>query len=326
MFTRGTRARRSVNRGPDSLGRVEFNSYFRPPGSPGVINTGYTYNEATGAVTPNVTGTALGAIYFPQPSNSPNSQYYGSGPNPSPAGITQTAANIYPYLPDLTSNPLHGLEAGRFPNQNYTTGGATVQSLGGSPVGVTNSSFPGTGPQYYDVDTTNGNVPNAMPTYDYYVNSQFHSDGLNDADEMNYYNPNPLYDSPFGPGDLEWLYRQQDVDGATLSSRLSQLAPASLTNGFDGARRRRLFALDSSDLNNFTWTNDNPVQPTFVLNPVTGNLTQTLAPVFPTNSRFTTGTNAGFRTAAAGTTAGLGIAGILGLRRRGWPSGARKSI
>ena len=40
-----------------------------------------------------------------------------------------------------------------------------------------------------------------------------HSDGLNEADEMNLYAPNPLLDSPFGPSDLEWLYRQQDVDG-----------------------------------------------------------------------------------------------------------------
>ncbi len=312
-----------VNRGGDGYGRVEFNSYFRPPGSPGIINSSYTYTESTGVVTPNVTSTALGAIYFPQPNNSPNTQFYGSGPNPSPAGITQTSPTVYPYLPDLTSNPLHGLEAGRFPNQSYTSAnGATVQNMGGSPVGVTNPNYPGPGAQYLDVDTTNGNVPNALPSYDYYVNSQFHSDGLNDADEMNHYYPNPLYDSPFGPGDLEWLYRQQDVDGATLSSRLSQLAPASFTNGFDGARRRRLFALDTWDLNNFSWTNDNPVQPTFVLNPATGSLTQVLAPVFPTNCRFTAGTNAGFQTASAvtasaGVTAGLGITGIAGLETPG---------
>ena len=34
---------------------------------------------------------------------------------------------------------------------------------------------------------------------------------------MNLYVPNPQADSPFGPGDLEWLYRQQDVDGARWS-------------------------------------------------------------------------------------------------------------
>jgi large repetitive protein len=291
VYTWNSNPSNVTNRGADSYGRVEFNSYFRPPGSPGVMSTSYTYDSTTGAVT-SASGTALGAIYFPQSSGT-NNQYYGSGPNPSPFGISQTTAGVYPYLPDLTSNPLHSLEAGRFPNQNYT-GGATVQNLGGSPVGVTNPNFPGTGPQYLNVDSTNGNVPNGLPSYDYYVNSRFHSDGLNDADEMNYYNPNPLYDSPFGPADLEWLYRQQDVDGAALSSRLSELAAVSLTNGFDGSRRRRLFALDSWETNNFTWTNDNPVQPTFLLDTTTGNLVQTLAPVFPTNSRFAAGQSVGF--------------------------------
>ena len=130
----------------------------------------------------------------------------------------------YPYLPDLTSNPLHSLEAGRFPNQAYPVGGAlafTAQQLGGSPAGVTD---PAGGP-FLNVDSSNGDVPTSLPTYDYYVNAGVTppSDGLNDADEMNLYQPNPLNDSPFGPGDLEWLYRQQDVDGATLSSRLLQL-------------------------------------------------------------------------------------------------------
>ena len=47
---------------------------------------------------------------------------------------------------------------------------------------------------------------------------------------MNLYQPNAQLDSPFGFGDLEWLYRQQDVDGASLTSRLAQLAPISFTN------------------------------------------------------------------------------------------------
>ena len=62
---------------------------------------------------------------------------------------------------------------------------------------------------------------------------------------MNLYTPNAQLDSPFGPADLEWLYRQQDVDGASLTSRLSQLAPISFTNPIDGQRRRRLFALEA---------------------------------------------------------------------------------
>ena len=107
---------------------------------------------------------------------------------------------------------------------------------------------------------------------------------------MNFYSPNPLLDSPFQANDLEWLYRQQDVDGATLSSRLSQLAPVSFTNGMDGARRRRLYSLDSWDLNNFAWTTDNP-SGAFPTNPVTGNITlfRPGRAVFNTNSQ-----NAGF--------------------------------
>ena len=116
--------------------------------------------------------------------------------------------------------------------------------------------------------TTLSYTSTSYPSYDGSVNAAVHSDGLNEADEMNLYSPNPLLDSPFGPADLEWLYRQQDVDGATLTSRLSSLAPISFTNGLDGQRRRRLFALDSWDTNSFVWTNDNP-----------GN-------AFPTNSRF----------------------------------------
>ena len=76
---------------------------------------------------------------------------------------------------------------------------------------------------------------------------------------MNLYQPNAQLDSPFGYGDLEWLYRQQDVDGASLTSRLAQLAPISFTNSVDGQRRRRLYALDSWEMNNFAWTNDNPL-------------------------------------------------------------------
>ena len=95
---------------------------------------------------------------------------------------------------------------------------------------------------------------------------------------MNLYVPNALHRCPrTAPADLEWLYRQQDVDGGSLVSRLASLAPVSFTNTIDGQRRRRLFSLDSWELNNFVWTNDNP-----------GN-------VFPNNSNFFTATqNASF--------------------------------
>ena len=101
-------------------------------------------------------------------------------------------------------------------------------------------------------------LPTTLPTYDVKVNAHVNSDGLNEADEMNLYVPNAQLDSPFGYADLEWLYRQQDVDGSSLVSRLAQLAPISFTNTVDGQRRRRLYALDSWETNNFVWANDNP--------------------------------------------------------------------
>ncbi len=119
--------------------------------------------------------------------------------------------------------------------------------------------------------------------YDFNVNSRVHSDGVNETEEMNLYKPNPLLDSPFEASDLEWLYRQQDVDGYTLSSRLAQLAPISFTNALDGQRRRRLFALDSWETNNLVWTNDNP------------------GGAFSTNSRFAVGVSAGFQSANLAT-------------------------
>ncbi len=85
-----------------------------------------------------------------------------------------------------------------------------------------------------------------------------------EADEMNLYNPNH-YDQQFGPSDLEWLYRKHDVDGSTLSSRLSSLAPISFLNPGDGLTRRRLFSLESWEPNSFVYANDNP-QGTFPYN------------------------------------------------------------
>ena len=289
---------RGSNNGFDSLGRVEFNSYFRPAGSPGVINTNYTYTESSGTMASEFSNLALGAISFPVLDSNlnaldvSNEWYYKGGPNPgnmaNPTGIEPNANVPYPYLPDQTSNPTHGLEQGRFPNQNYYVWNAstmtgsytfTPQNIGGSPLDV-NIDTGGAGSPPAPLPNS---TPAAFPSYDYFVNASVNSDGLNDADEMNLYQPNPLYDSPYGPGDLEWLYRQQDVDGAYLSSRLAQLAPISFGNGLDGPRRRRLFALDAWDLNNFAWTNDNP------------------SGAFPTNSRYVSTANAGFTTLNTGS-------------------------
>ena len=76
----------------------------------------------------------------------------------------------YPYLPDLTSNPTHSLEAGRFPNQSYGAVLAyTPQNVGGSPVGrFDNTTPPGT---QFNVDPTY-KTPMTLPSYDYYVNAK----------------------------------------------------------------------------------------------------------------------------------------------------------
>jgi hypothetical protein len=210
------------NRGPDAYGRVEFTSYFRPPGSPGVINT-------TSTTPPGLGQSPNGAIGF--------GTWLNGQLTPWGAGSA--------YQPDVTNNFTHGFESFRFPNQNYNAAnGFTPQRLGGVPIDQ-------------NPDAT-GVMPSFYPTYDYAVNASVHSDGLNDADEMNLYTYNPLLDSPYGYGDLEWLYRLQDVDGASLTSRLKTLAPISFTNGIDGQRRRRLFALDAWESTGFAWTNDNP--------------------------------------------------------------------
>ena len=198
-------------------------------------------------------GAAPGTIVYP----SAHDLFYTSGPNP--ANLT------FPlYLPDVTNNPLHGFEAAKNPN---LPGGYAPQDNGGMPA---------------DENVAEG-IPDAYPTYDLNIRTN----GLNEADEMNLYVPNAQLDAPFGYGDLEWLYRQQDVDGGSLVSRLAQLAPVSFSNTIDGQRRRRLFALDTWEMNNFVWSNDNPV----MANP---NAPPATITPFANNATFAVGANAGF--------------------------------
>ena len=250
----GTSTSTGKNLGGDQWGRVEYNSYFRPPGLPGQV----TPTPATG-------GPMTTAVAFPWS----NTENY---PNTVVTNVT-TGAMAGALLNN--SNPLHGFEAQRFPYLNYPTPPPyrmTPQRVGGVPV---------------DQNFLSGSLilPGTLPTYDVKVNSSnnTNSDGLNEADEMNLYQPNAQLDSPFGYGDLEWLCRQQDVDGASLTSRLAQLAPISFTNTVDGQKRRRLYALDTWDLNSYSWTNDNAAS-------------VDLPDGFPYNARFVTGANAGFPT------------------------------
>ncbi|HKM56448.1 MAG TPA: hypothetical protein VJY33_23795 [Isosphaeraceae bacterium] len=251
----------STAAGSDPFGRVLFKSYYRPPGSPGSIAT------SPDATTPPPGVGTLGAIYYPTTSNG---YFYSNGPNNNSPPLT-TALAYATFLPDVTNNPLHAFEFFRLPpvtsgvSGHGITAGAKFQ-------------FQRNGGMLLDLAANQDahGFPIKFPTYDYSANATGHSDGLNEADEMNLYVPNLQIDAPFGPSDLEWLYRQQDVDGASLTSRLAQLAPVSFTNPIDGLRRRRLFAIDSWEMNNFVWANDNPRN------------------VFPNNRSFTATQNASF--------------------------------
>ncbi len=74
-------------------------------------------------------------------------------------------------------------------------------------------------PTHDNVVNSDGHPPTSGT---YPLGSPFISPGLNEADEMNLYRASRI-DAPFGPADLEWLYRFQDIDGASLNT--SQPAP-----------------------------------------------------------------------------------------------------
>ena len=229
--------------GADQWGRVVYYSYFRPPGLPG-------------QVTPTPPGTSPSSFTTPVIFPWTSGEAY---PNTLLTNVT-TGALAGSLVED--NNPLHGFDAQRFPNLNYTVS-FIPQRAGGVPF----DQNPNPSLSY---------LPGTLPTYNAQSNAKVNSDGLNEADEMNLYVPNAQLDAPFGYGDLEWLYRQQDVDGSSLVSRLAQLAPVSFSNPVDGQRRRRLYALDSWETNNFVWANDNP------------------GSVFPNNRSFTATQDASF--------------------------------
>ena len=164
-----------------------------------------------------------------------------------------------PTVPDLTNNRTHGYESFRDPNVPGTTAelhyGAAPSDLdqngNQTVVGGVNLDVPG-GTQ-------------TIPTFNQFVNTYFSINpatglydptaNLNEANEMNLYAPGggfPL-DQSFGHGDLEWLYRGQDVDADALQSRLADLcadqlheprrrpeAPPALHHGDVGDERLRL--------------------------------------------------------------------------------------
>ena len=129
-------------------------------------------------------------------------------PGPNIMGATSVSAGRAAMTSaiDTTNNMFHGYESYRMPKirgtgQNWHDGGMpwNVQMDNGVTVPT------------YQAGVDMSSAAN--------INTGINNDLMNEANEMNLYTANS-YDQPFGPGDLEWLYRQQDVDGFSLSSRL----------------------------------------------------------------------------------------------------------
>jgi hypothetical protein len=312
--------------GFDSHGRTGFFRYFRPAGVPKVV----TYDTNPAHITsdsrylqPIMKGPALGtnaatdewradltnnrlhgwqsqamplqgigntnswsndagiAVMAAMPWDFTNGQpasYYGQQATPTPAPYPKI---VLPNTTPASANDLASLVS-MTPNIN----------TGQGPL------LPFNDPSYSGDAINMGNFPaqsvvNSYPNYPVHNgNNPLASASLNkdEADEMNLYVPN-LYDAPFGPSDLEWLYRTQDVDGASLDSRLKHLAPISFLNPADGSTRRRLFSTDSWDLINFAFSPDNPFPlNSFPYNQPVSAATFTQDPEFTWNSRFITGT------------------------------------
>ncbi|AMV38838.1 hypothetical protein [Planctomyces sp. SH-PL62] len=255
-------SRGGARSGADYWGRVEYRGYYRPPGLPGLIdpaNGQILYPWASGDTYPNAMPSSANVTNRLAHNNN-ILHGYESFLNPNARGAPQRAGGILAYQDSTATPPLAIGAPTKMPTYN----------------GEINSGLQYT---YNDVDETG--TPISVT-----VNSR--SDGLNEADELNLYNPNPNLDSPFSHADLEWLYRRQDADGASLGSRLASLAPISFLNDQDGLRRRRLYAIESWESNAYAWANDNPVD---ALN----------NPLFPSNSRFASGANANMANISATT-------------------------
>ena len=114
----------------DALGRVEFNSYFRPPGSPGVINTSANIDLRRD---PAPT-TAACPVRSPTGPIQPPDPFYTERSRHKPSRRSAPAAHPG-YLPDMTNNPMHGFESFRFPNQTTRQRRHPPASAAPAPIG-----------------------------------------------------------------------------------------------------------------------------------------------------------------------------------------------
>jgi hypothetical protein len=232
-------------RGSDRMGRVGYFQYYRPAG---VASAALPPDRAAPA------GLAGERMYDP------------------------TLPNEVPGL-----NALHGYEAHRNPAGRPAVPPAVAarEFMARAPFNVgDNRTLPTFDGQINSANPILQSPPAPAPPAPFTMPTQIvqgmypnGSLGLNEDVQLNLYRREP-YDDIFGVEDLEWLYRRQDTDGTSLTSRLESLATlpqaagtfrafvdddTSLDGGgarlgIDALTRRRLFAVDFWELNRFAWS------------------------------------------------------------------------
>ena len=147
------------------------------------------------------------------------------------------------YLPDMTNNPFHGFESFKLPVHHNTARHADVTPSATMPAACRSIGSASTA----DTIDQRGTRP-AYPTYDRHGQL----DGALGRPERGR-RDEPVPAEPAAGFTVRAERPRMALPPAgrrrlALTSRLSQLAPISFTNTIDGQRRRRLFALDTWEL------------------------------------------------------------------------------
>ena len=266
------------NVGPDARGRVGFFHHFRPPGVPielddQSIDANMTDGKITERLIP-LAGSFAAPSYVLADSRHNKTHGYESLRDPAGSAAPHMAAMPY----NLSNANAPSYAPRLFDGTNYNAVPPTDLFAGGAYIGTMdetiNSNSSGDARLIEAAPGASWNPPSPLSP----VNSYPLVGGLqyNDPDEMNLYHPN-RDDAPFGPHDLEWLYRQGDVDGQSLDSRLKDLAPISFVQSDDADVRRKLFADASWDRIEASFAHDNPAALGNVYNPTLPAASQPLS-------------------------------------------------
>ena len=180
--------------------------------------------------------------------------------DPSPASTTPHAGGAVSVPARLDEQPAARPRAGRFPNQAYVAGGK-LHAHGSSRRQPGGDHEPDAGPT-----RRRRHLPECRRATD--IPDRFPTTTITSTPRSLRRPQRGRRDEPVSRPTRSLIRRSGRAtwSGSTASRTSTghavepapQLAPVSFTNGLDGARRRRLFSLDSWDLNNFRWTNDNP--------------------------------------------------------------------